>query len=56
MIQENKIKKALKKLRNSLDDKKMCCVYIEGDDREPCNYASEYMKAQIDKFEKEVLE
>jgi hypothetical protein len=51
-----KFKEALEKLRSSLDDRKMCCVYLGGDYREPCNYTSRYMKIQIDKFEKEVLD
>lgn len=29
---------------NNIDDKKMCCVYIEGEDNTACNYASTQVK------------
>lgn len=47
VVPTDDLKEALKRIISKLDDKKMCCVYIDGDDEEPCPHASNYVKKII---------
>jgi hypothetical protein len=37
---------------NNIDDKKMCCLYIEGEDDTACNYASTQVKEIVMEIKK----
>ncbi len=42
------VKEALEEFKSKLDNKKLCCVYIDGDDPEPCGHGKEQVIKVLD--------